>query len=568
MRRVYITLTALMLSSGLFAQTQDSLLRRQMELERDFNPTLLDANKITSLPSLREPTVQKANTNYSTWAGRMTPPLEIALPQPGDIMTAIPYSTDKGYLSLHAGNYANIDGTLGYQVIDNQKHRLGFNFLHNSTNGDVIFVQETVPEGNKAYAMDNTGRITYNHVADAFALDMQLSYLHSMFNYYGNSFGENRHFDNENQRLGIINARVGLESASIEKLNIKGFVDFKNFSTKFGETLSTPGIKGNQIHAQAGVAKPFKKDNNKAGVDGSIFATLYKGELSNYSHLNATPYLLLSGSNWQARLGVDVLFKKMDGLKVRVTPNVTAKLGVTEHSSLYANVHGGYNPNTYLCMMKESRHIAPFGNVKPSFTLVDLEAGAKIGEVSGFRFDIFGGFNKTDDAHFLLLNGGQSPGEEATSFIEVLRPVYATLSRSFVGGGISTNVYAPINISLRLKKNFYNVADLKIKEMPINEAKAYNKPGIEVDVRATLQAMDNLKFTAGYYFAGDRWSYFNGEEIKIDAINDLNAGAIFSISDAFSLNVKANNLLFQKYDIWYGYPAQGFNASGGFTFTF
>src|SRR5690554_2445559 len=148
MRKTYITLAALALAAGMFAQTQDSLLRRQMELERDFNPTLLDANKITSLPTLREPTVQKANTNYSTWAGRATPPLEIALPRPGDIMTAIPYSTKKGYLSFHAGNYANIDGALGYRILDDQKNRLAFTFNHNSTNGDIRYAQETDPADN------------------------------------------------------------------------------------------------------------------------------------------------------------------------------------------------------------------------------------------------------------------------------------------------------------------------------------------------------------------------------------------------------------------------------------
>ncbi len=568
MKRVYITITALALATGLGAQTQDSLLRRQLELERDFNPTLLDANKITSLPALREPTVQKANTNYSTWAGRVTPPLEIALPKPGEIMTAIPYNTKKGHLTFHAGNYANLDGLFGYRLLDSQEHQLGFTFLHNSTNGDVNFVQEPIPEGNKAYAMDNTGRLKYHHTADEFALDMQFSYLDSRFNYYGNSFETDRHFSNEKQRLGVMNARIGLETDSPEKLNLNGFVDFKNFTTKFGDTLTVPGIKGNQVHALVGVAKPFNVGNHKVGVNGSLFTTLYKDDLPNYTHLNAAPYLQLSGLNWHARLGADVLFKKRGGFQVRVVPNASIQWGVTDCSSLYARIHGGYNPNTYLYMLEESRHVTPFGSVKPSFTLVNLEAGAKIGEVSGFRFDILGGFSKTDDAHFLLLNGGQAPGDASTPFIEVLRPVYATLSHSFIGGGISTNVYAPLHLSLRLKKNFYNVTDLTINEVAISDPKAYNKPGIELDVQATWYATNSLKFTAGYYLLGDRWSYFEGKEIEMGAINDLNVGAVYAISDAFSLNVKANNLLFQHYDIWYGYPAQGFNASGGFTFSF
>ena len=51
-------------------------------------------------------------------------------------------------------------------------------------------------------------------------------------------------------------------------------------------------------------------------------------------------------------------------------------------------------------------------------------------------------------------------------------------------------------------------------------------------------------------------------------INDLNLGAVYSINDAFSIHLNANNLLAQKYDIWYGYATQGFNAMGGFSFKF
>lgn len=569
MRKTYITLAALALAAGMFAQTQDSLLRRQMELERDFNPTLLDANKITSLPTLREPTVQKANTNYSTWAGRATPPLEIALPRPGDIMTAIPYSTKKGYLSFHAGNYANIDGALGYRILDDQKHRLSFTFLHNSTNGEITYAQDSDPANNKAYTMDNSGRLNYRHTADAFALDMDLAYLHSMFNYYGNSFGEPRYFDNENQRLGIMNARLSLESMASDALNFNGFFDFKNFSSKYAEGLTIPGIKGNQIHALVDFAKPLQEGESKVGVEGSIFTTLYQGDITNFFLVNAAPYVKFGGLNWHARLGADILFQNAANTQVRVVPNVDVRWGVTDHSSLYAKVHGGYAPNTYLHMMEESRYVLPMGNVRPSFSHLDLEAGVKIGEVSGFRFDFFGGFKKTDDAHFLMLNG-HSPlsGDVPGPFIEALTPLYATLSHSFVGGMLQTNILAPLDLSLRLKKNFYDVADLTVNEMNIADAKAYNKAGIEVDARASLEAMENLKFTLGYYFAGDRWSYYNGSNVEMDAINDLNVGAIYSITDAFSLNVKVNNLLSQKYDIWYGHPAQGLNASGGFTFTF
>ena len=133
---------------------------------------------------------------------------------------------------------------------------------------------------------------------------------------------------------------------------------------------------------------------------------------------------------------------------------------------------------------------------------------------------------------------------------------------------IQSNIWSPLNIALRLKKNFYDATEIMSNNIEINDPMAYNKPGFETDMRATLEIVSNLKLTLNYYFAGDRWTYFNNSNIKMDNINDLNLGGVYEISDSFSLNVKANNILSQKYDIWYGYPAQGINVAGGFTFKF
>ena len=214
--------------------------------------------------------------------------------------------------------------------------------------------------------------------------------------------------------------------------------------------------------------------------------------------------------------------------------------------------------------MNESRYITPMTPVKSSFSIVDIEAGAKIGEVSGFRFDIFGGFKKTEDEHFLVLNQ-IVPAEtsDMPSIKESLAPLYGNLSHSHIGGMIQSNIWSPLDIALRIKKNFYTVNDTGIPD-----AKAYNKPGFETDISATFSAMSNLKFMLNYYFAGDRWSYFNDTNVQINNINDLNFGALYDINESFAIHLKANNLLLQKYDIWYGYPAQGFNAMGGFTLKF
>jgi hypothetical protein len=524
-----------------------------MELERDFNPTLSDADKINSLPALREPAVRKANTNYSSWAGRTTPSLEIALPRPGNIMTAIPFSLKKGYLSFNAGNHANLDGAFGYRLLENERNNLAFTFLHNSTNGDIKYVQDAAPASNRAFFSDNEGRLGFRHRADALTLDLGLSYLHSLFNYYGNSFGNAPLYDDKNQRVGVLDVKAGVTSRETDGLNYRGYVNLRNFSTKFGDLLDSKGIKGNEVDAMVGFYKPIGNTQNRMGIDGKIFSTFYGRGLNDYFLVDAAPYIVFgrpSGS--YARLGADALFLLSGQTKIRVAPNVKLQWAVTGHSSLYANIHGGFGNNTYLEMIRESRYIRPYGSVAPSYSTFDIDAGAKIGEVSGFRFDIFGGFRKTDDEHFLIPTYG-----------EVLIPVYGHLSHTHIGGMIQSNIWASLDISLRLKKNFYS-----LEYIFIDDPKAYNKPGLEVDLHATLSLTDCLNLTANYYFAGDRWSYHDRANRKMDNINDFNAGALYRINDAFSINVRANNLLSRKYDIWYGYPAQGFNASGGFTFRF
>ncbi|MDR2815099.1 MAG: TonB-dependent receptor [Proteiniphilum sp.] len=568
MKKIYIVIAALALSAGSFAQTADSLLRRQMELERDFNPTLPDADKINSLPALREPSVQKANTNYSTWAGRTTPPLEIALSRPGNIMTVIPYSRKKGYLSFNAGNYANLDGIFGYRLVENEKNNLAFTFLHNSSNGNIKYVQDVEPASNKARFTDNEGSLGYRRRADALTLSLDLSYLNSLFNYYWNRFGNEPLYNDENQSIGVLNTKVGIASHKTDRLNYRGYVNFRNFSAKYGDLPGSEGIRGNEVSTAAGFDKPFGNAQSKFGIDGEIFATFYNGDLSDYFLSNAAPYIIFGNSGTYARLGADALFQSSGDLRVRVAPNVKLQWAVTEHSSLYADIHGGFGNNTFLEMIRESRYIRPYGNVRPSYSVIDMNAGAKIGEISGFRIDVFGGFKKTDDEHFLILNGQDAGGNAPGVYREVLRPVYGDLSHAHIGGMIRSNIPAQLDISLRVKKNFYNLRYISMDDERIDDPKAYNKPGLEVDLRAAFSLTDHLKLTANYYFAGDRWSYYDGTNREMNNINDLNAGALYRINDSFSLNLRANNLLFQKYDVWYGYPAQGLNASGGFTFRF
>jgi len=65
---IHLQLSVILLSSCLaiaHAQTQDEKLTREMTLEREYDPTVQDANKVNRLPELKEPEVTRRTIEYS-----------------------------------------------------------------------------------------------------------------------------------------------------------------------------------------------------------------------------------------------------------------------------------------------------------------------------------------------------------------------------------------------------------------------------------------------------------------------------------------------------------------------
>lgn len=569
-KNIFTVIVGLFTIFGIQAQAlQDTTLTRQLELQREFNPTLQDANKINSLPVVRQPQVSKANTDYATWTTRATPPIEIALPQPGKIMTDIPYSLQRGYVKLNAGNYGNIDGALGFKFLDSETDKVNFMFLHNSSNGNIDYNQGENLDKIKMKYMDNFAKLNFKHLFEASEFNIYGSFLHSQFNYFGNNFGAVRLHDDNNQTLSVFNLKASLHNTQPQPINYRGSFSYNYFTTKYGRTLDDESMGGSHLDANIDLNKSFIGGDNLVGIKGAFTGVFYdeiktldEGEkISNFIMVDANPYIHLEGFNWKMRLGANLDFVFDDENKFYVSPNVALTTLIAENTSLYINATGGVGKNTYLDMYRESRYLRPNTIVKHSNTPFAIDGGAKIGAIDGFRIDIFGGYKKTKDEHFLVL-------QSQPQYQEFLKPVFGDLTHSHIGARVHSNIWSPLDVALEVKKNFYSVNKVKGLSPEPTELEAWNKPGLEVDIDATFSVSNQMKVMLGYYFGNERWSIDKGETVKMDDINNLSAGGLYNINEMFTLNVKANNLLNQTYDMWYGHPAQGISLMGGFTFKF
>ena len=72
-------------------------LERAMVLEREYDPTVQDANKVNILPAIKEPVARKVPINYASFSMPLEPEKQITLLPSGNVMTNIDYNKKRGY---------------------------------------------------------------------------------------------------------------------------------------------------------------------------------------------------------------------------------------------------------------------------------------------------------------------------------------------------------------------------------------------------------------------------------------------------------------------------------------
>lgn len=580
------------------AAQKDSTIIRQVLLERDYNPTLQDASRVNALPSIYSPLIKPKELKYLS----SVPQISLASNQlgsvePGDIRTGVDYSKKRGYLNLGAGSNSNLEGALGYRIVHAERDRLDIFATHSSTSGTVDYIQKGF-EFDDAKAKYSASKINleYEHAFDPSILWIDASFYNTSYNYYGNPFipkasSVGNPFDlDSRQNVDVFSIGAGLKSreGSESILKYDAGIAYQNFKSKYETEVPGKGPKGGQLDVNADFFAEFGSDQ-AVGVKGLLMNQSFSGN-SGYlrdayhslTSITATPYIKFQGSNWNADLGVNVSGAFDVKNKMLFSPNIKAAIHIDERNTFYGEVTGGINNNTYLDILQENRYVNLWSRVEYSKTLYDLKAGFKSGAVDGFEFDIFAGYKQTDKDHLYLYRyGGISSDINIKTWGNLSTPVYANVGTGNIGGLIKTNLIPYTDLSARLTTYFYNVkyvgayamhpAFTTVEGM---EKKAWGRPTFTAELNADVKPFEKLTLSLNYMYAGGRKTYFvsdysnTREVVNMKDINELNFRGEYQLTDWLSVNARLNNILFQKYELQYGYPLQGFNVLGGLNFKF
>lgn len=577
--KTVVCLTALLAIAGT-AQAQNDNLKRELTLEREYDPSVQDANKINTLPAIKQPDVKKTAIDYSTQTVPTDPEKAISVLPSGKVMTDILYNKNKGYVNLGVGTALNINGDFGYHFLNTEKDQLNLFFSHRSNNDKRKYNQSETAEKQKASLNDNLAGLNFLHHFDKASMKLGARYGYSAFNYFGYPLYETTASDvfsiDTKQANQQISLNAGVESKEGASLGYLLDVDFTNFSHKYGLSESIDGIKENTIGVKAGLNTPFG-GNKQIGVLGKLEYLNYSlpstpasylpmPEFENHGEVTLTPYYTVTGDTWNVKLGANVMFITGENEKVFASPNIAADVKVADKTVLYAKADGEIRSNSAFELSKRNRYVNPWEDVLPSRTWLDGVVGLKSGVAPGFWFDVFAGFQATDnDVLFIQEMGNNGINYSAADYFK---------TKLFLAGASLKYSYQNLfEFSLKGVLNNWTVDEMDAWDGgDAPDFEAYGRPKVEITSTIDVRPIDKLTLSAKYYLGTGRktvqYELQGWDPIDMDNINELNVTGLYTINQTFGVYVQLNNLLFQKYDLLYGYPAMGFNAVAGVNINF
>ena len=579
---------------------QDSALNRSVTVERDFQPVIQAAGKVSTKPAIVETTIEPAPIEYSDYTAHVQPGTTFhpLLSQPTRFEAGKKYN---GYVRAALG-HPNTLFDFGYHLNDGKKSildvyahhkaewglatlsktKVGLNFTHTFTNCDLYFGL-------------NGGNIFY--------------YKYGHFYDYTQTFG-------------------GWEKNKIAYANRPATLGDKD-KTSLWTAEAYIGVKANakqevQWHAQTGYmifAKPgavvehqlrtkvgfdWSADEHHLGTDvyvqnnflqlGSL-ATAIPDSLysSNRHNFRIEPYYAYEGKRVRVHVGVNLdlnlglnnghqHLSKVENLSFAPSPHINLEAQIAKQwLTIYADVTGELGMGSLQSYMEENRYsLIHAGIVHPcaAYVPVDAELGFHIRPHRDLLIEIHGGYAYMLDEDYMIATVDTN-AVGVHSLTTMKRPVgdfvheHTDYQRGKVGGQLNYHWQDVVRINLDGNYYFWK-----------GKTTVYDRPNWEVGLRVDGRIDEHWSIYSDNYFAGSRLTLCSdGNEVRLKPIIELNAGVQYEMvvgkkvksettilrpvqKPNLMLFLQINNWLHHKNEYYYGYRSQGINFLLGATYRF
>ncbi len=572
---------------------RDSVISREVEVVKSFKPKILDSYKINEMPKIEETEHQKPNFNYNIKSEPVVNAFSVNPLKPASIASAPKEETGYGLVRAGFGNYNKPYGEVFFNHLISRKTIFGIHAMHLSSHGDV-----KLKGGDKVDApfSKNLAEIYFNQFFRNSVLSVALDVKHDGFNYYGypevslpepllednqqiNYFGTKQAFTK-----GGISVKFDNPSVEIDEQFFGFDLDYHYFGTK---TDQTEHLANFMTHTQI----PFSFGTGLLDVGASF--NLAENIINRASQtldnrqqtwLKVNPAIYMGGDLFNATLGIKTwyVFDENVDDQFKIAPNVLLNfMPVKNIFKVYAGIDGNFISNHYSKIAYENPFVNPEHDVINTFEKFRFFGGfdGKFSKKTNFK--ISAEYSMIDEQPLYYLHEYTLPDPNINPNPQIVDNDFKILydDLNLLKFNVEVIHRSSDKFDLLLTGNYY-IYDLE------TQTAAWNMPDWDANLSLGYKISERLNITADFIFIGTRKalimetlfkqlpatsSMANPGTLKsynLDTVFDLNIRGNYKITERFSVFAQLNNFGFQKYERWFGYPVQSFNALAGISYAF
>lgn len=596
----WILAAIIIVAASTATQAQRDTIAREVEVVKSFNPAAMDAQKINTMPVIKDEEHKKPSFDYNITSSQpVFSTFSVTNLQAATIVGKPKGDNGYGLLRLGVGNYNKPYGEFFFNNKSSSDFLFGIHFKHLSSHGKVKLEND---EKVKSPYSDNEAEIYLKHMFRHSILSVDFNFKHNGFNYYGYPGLNATPPDSLNLGLylgsrqtitkGGIN--IGLQSISKDKdKTIYGFdakyhylgtkTDQREHFAHFDLNFKKPmGIASFLLNAGIEFSQATEVlINDTIPVIGTqIIApdTINPIGTRNQTWIFAKPALYVGNETINLKVGGKLwfAFDSQYKSKVRIAPDIRFNfVPVKEIIGLFVGIDGQNHHNYYSSVLAHNPFLNPQLTVKNHFEKLRIYGGfdGRITSKTNFKIEVAHSSFTGHPLYYMnkhIISDLILPESELayTYYDNTFNVLYEDMQILKFNAEVTHNVGEKFN--LLLSGNYYKYY-MDLQEKP------WNMPEFDATFTLSYQVTERLKLATDIFVTGQRDALavirnndgsFSNEIHPLNAVIDLNARGIFDITSKFAIFAQLNNFGFQNYERWLGYRVQNFNFLGGISISF
>jgi hypothetical protein len=579
-KRTYIFSTLfLSLCGALVAQETDNIGTETVTVVKPYSPTVSDAFKIKSAPSLNDSIVlQKKDINYNIFSVPVASTFTPAKGKASGVEKTPPPTLYNSYASVGLGNYNNaLVDFYTSREFNRGEDLLDFGLIHHSSRGDM----DSTPLDTEFY---NT-KLDASYAKKDRYMDWgaSLGLQHQLYNWYGienGEFAETTVADMDEQQNYFnaeAKAHLNMEDSFFKKGNVllRRFWDATESAENRVVVTPTIELPITEELITIGAKLDYVGGNFK---NASLSNTANDGEI-NYSLFQAgvNPSLLILRDDLTVNLGANFVYgmdTENSDSDFYIYPAITASYRLLDENVIaYGGIEGDLKQNSYHDFVNENPYVSPTLTILPTDQQYIGYVGLKGQLLSNVGYNIKGSYTAENRKPLFLLNPENLFRNDESSYYygNSFQVFYDDVKTLGIFGELNVDVNR--NFTLGINAEFYDY-DTE------TDNPAWNLPSIKGSVFMDYQINDQWYMGANLFYVGERDdllavaqenatpSEFPAAIVTLDGYFDANAHLGYHFNEQLSIFVKASNIANSDYQRWANFRVQGFQALAGVSYKF